>query len=444
MPPAGGTPEQEHRIDHVTCLGCGCACDDIGVRVSGGRIAEAINACALGLEWFGDGTAPAGIRVENAGVSLDVAFDAIVAMLAPARAPRIYLAPDLSSEAQRAATALADLLHAALDTISHHEALSSLLAAQERGRASATLGEIRNRADVIVFWGVDPDARYPRYRTRYAPEPAGLHVPDGRRSRTVIAVDVGDSDAPADADVRVSIGADDEVALLTAIAAIVRRWHVSFEEPLGSKARSLATALSAARYSAIVADGEGLSTGDPQRAGALIALAQALNTPSRCALSTLRGGGNRSGADAVLTSQTGYPTAIDFSRGFPAYRPHDRAEHVDATVIIGNAAHIPAATMSALSQSPLAIIGPHATAHASPHVAIDTGIAGIHCGGTAVRMDDVPLPLRPSIDGHRDPADVITALIARLAADGPEGPSLRNSRRDRSLDRSTNDVGRPQ
>src|SRR2546430_11904566 len=44
-------------------------------------------------------------------------------------------------------------------------------AAQRRGRAGATLGEIRQRADVIVFWAVDPADRYPRYASRYAVEP---------------------------------------------------------------------------------------------------------------------------------------------------------------------------------------------------------------------------------------------------------------------------------
>ena len=36
------------------------------------------------------------------------------------------------------------------------------LPAQRRGRATATLGEISNRADVLLFWGVDPAERYPR------------------------------------------------------------------------------------------------------------------------------------------------------------------------------------------------------------------------------------------------------------------------------------------
>jgi formylmethanofuran dehydrogenase subunit B len=268
---------------------------------------------------------------------------------------------------------------------------------------------------------------------------------EGRRGRTIIAVDVAGSNGPPDADVRVAVGTRHEVALLTAITAVVRNPGLSFDEPLGTRAATLASQLSAARYSVIIADAEpavaeasaSLSR-DPQRATALIALAQALNGPSRCALSTLRAGGNRSGAEAVLTSQTGYPTGVDFSRGFPVYRPHDARMSTDAALIVGD----PSVTdLAAFARLPLAIIGPGASRVRDARVVVDTGVAGIHCGGTALRMDDVALPLRPSIGGHRDPADVIRALITQLAAgdgftraagDGSEDPSLRVRRGDPS------------
>src|SRR5256885_17103240 len=97
--------------------------------------------------------------------------------------------------------------------------------------------------------------------------------------------------------------------------------------------------MTAARYVAIVADSEpGLVPADPARAEALVALAQALNGPTRCALSTLRGGGNRSGADAVLTWQTGFPFAVDFARGYPTYRPQADAAALLAPGEVGTAA----------------------------------------------------------------------------------------------------------
>src|SRR3954468_3621223 len=233
MTPAGGQQTMQHGlVEHVTCLGCGCACDDIAVRVSAGRIIVATNACELGATWFGDGTAPSTIRVGGRESSLDAAVTAIATMLDASRRPLIYLAPELSCEAQGEAIALADRVQGAVDTISSATVLGAILAAQERGRATATLGEIRNRADVIVFWGADPNARYPRYWSRYAPEPSGLHIDRGRRGRQVIAVDVGEAKAAPDPDVRIPISERDEVALLTMTATLVRKRDASFGEPL--------------------------------------------------------------------------------------------------------------------------------------------------------------------------------------------------------------------
>ena len=94
-----------------------------------------------------------------------------------------------------------------------------------------------------------------------------------------------------------------------------------------ARARALAPALVSGRYVLVVADAEppdgvAASPANHVRLSALIALVQAMNGPARAALSLLRAGGNRSGADAVLTSQTGYPLAVDFraARALPAVR----------------------------------------------------------------------------------------------------------------------------
>src|SRR5688500_10960666 len=204
-----------------TCLGCGCTCDDIEVTTGGGRIVEARHACALGVAWFGDGRVPSRVLAAGRDVALMEALDAAAALLVGARRPLVYLAPDISCETQREAIAIADVLRATVDSPTSATAMASILAAQELGRAGATLGEIRNRADVLVFWGVDPAERYPRYWSRYAPEPAGVHVPGGRGSRTVMAVDIGDARGPVDADRRIAIRPDLEVAALTRLRAAI-------------------------------------------------------------------------------------------------------------------------------------------------------------------------------------------------------------------------------
>jgi formylmethanofuran dehydrogenase subunit B len=423
----------------TTCLGCGCTCDDIDVVTHDGRIVEARHACALGVAWFGDGVVPARALVRGRAVPLGDAIGAAAELVTSAARPLVYLAPDLSCEAQREAVALADHVRACLDTVTSASALGAMLAAQEQGRASATLGEVRNRADLVVFWGVDPAVRYPRYGTRYAPEPAGVHVPDGRRSRTVVSVDVGGARGPSDCDLRVSLEAGDEVATLAFLSAMVSG-VLPFEatEPPGERdgvharlwtsARQLAAVMVAARYVVVVADAEddaSLPARDAGRAEALAALSRAINRSTRGALSTLRGGGNRSGADAVLTWQTGYPTAVDFARGVPQYRPYDgtcgaqlSSGASDAVLVIGSAALLPAALVASIGRARCAVIGPRATEGplAACEAAIDTGVAGIHDAGMAVRMDDLPVPLRQVVGGPPRAADVIGALRARLSS----------------------------
>jgi formylmethanofuran dehydrogenase subunit B len=417
-----------------TCLGCGCACDDIQLHVEANRIVDARNACALGAQWFGDGRVPSRAVVDGRDVSVDDALTAAAAILNGASRALVYLAPNVSCEAQRASIAIADALHATIDSVTSSTVMHTVLAAQEAGRASATLGEIRNRADVVVFWGVDPVLGYPRFWTRYAPQPSGVHV-GGRKDRTVIAVDVGSARGPEDADVRLTVMPDREVATLTELTAAV-----AVSDDRGASLVRLAPAdlrsaprsdvtnlLLRGKYIALIADAEpdGQNAArDDGRSAALIAFAQALNGPTRCALMMLRAGGNRSGADACLTAQTGYPMAVDFARGYPRYRPYDGAavRHgrggVDALLIVGSAALVP----SALTGSPLIptiVIGPRATEiSVPPVVAIDTGVVGIHEHGTAVRMDEVPLPMAGVITGLPATVEMVAALARRLAPAG--------------------------
>jgi formylmethanofuran dehydrogenase subunit B len=385
----------------------------------------------LGAAWFGDGQVPARVLIAGRDGAIDEALDVAASLLRGARRPLVYLAPELSCEAQREGVAIADALRGTVDSVTTSTAIGSVLAQQERGRASATLGEIRNRADVLMFWGVDPAIGYPRYLTRYAPTPAGVHVPNGRASRTVIAVDVGAQRGPEDADLRATVPAEHEVAALTAIRALVDR--VPGSVPAASLLRpcsvpaatpwqlaaELAPLLLRGRYVVIVADGEPPADADPGRSGALIALAQALNGPTRAALSVLRAGGNRSGAEAVMTWQTGYPAAVDFSRGYPRYRPHDGGAaaglargRLDAALVLGQAAGIPADVVARLGRLPCAAIGPRASggALAGADVVIDSAQPGVHESGMAVRMDDVPLPLKSPLAGPPAAA----ALAARL------------------------------
>jgi formylmethanofuran dehydrogenase subunit B len=431
----------ERDVEDAVCLGCGCTCDDIRLRIRGNRIVTAEKACSLGLAWFGSGEVPARALEGGAPSTPDRVVETMARILAEARSPLVYMAPGITCETQRQAVAIADALGATLDSVTSDTALASIVAAQQRGRAGATLGEIRNRADVVVFWGVDPAVRYPRFQERCAPDPEGVHVPQGRRSRTVIAVDVGGHRGPADADARLTVAPGDEVATLVRVTAAL-----SSPAPTGGGAltpETLAERLRAGRYVAVVADAdvtEGSQPGDRLRADALVALSLALNAATRGAVSLLRGGGNRSGADAVATWQTGFPLAVDFSRGYPRYAPWtgDAASRlsrgeIDAILIIGSVAEMPAAVAAIARRVTTCVIGPHASrsALAQGAAVVDTGLPGLQSGGTVLRMDDVPLPVRALFRGEIDAEMITGALCKRIVAvqrDARSGTPLRVGR----------------
>lgn len=412
-----------HEIPHVTCLGCGCACDDIVVTLDHDRILRADRACPLGAAWFGDGRVPGAVRVDGREDGLDRALDVAAALLrvAPGRG-LVFLADEITCETQRAALGLADGLRAVTDGMVSATAAAGILAGQRRGRATCTLGEIRNRADLILFWGTDPEARYPRYRSRYAVDPAGFHLPGGRDARTVVSVSIGAEKGPADADLHLGMAAGVEMTVLSALRARLIGHDLGRVKGIPSWLAPLAERLTGARYVVIVHDGDPVHAsraGD--RVEGLITLVQALNGPTRAALCTLRAGGNRTGAEAVMTWQTGYPFAVEFSRGYPRYAPDRRggellaAGVLTAALVVGAAASVPAALHPELAKIPTVVVGPRASEAPFPtRVAVDTGVAGIHEAGTGYRMDDVPLSLRAPLPGPRSAAGTIAQLTARL------------------------------
>jgi formylmethanofuran dehydrogenase subunit B len=414
------------RVSSVTCLGCGCGCDDLTVQVADGRITDITPPCPVGRAWFGDGRVPGRILRSGAEASIEAALADAAGTLAGARGGAlVLLAPDLSTQGQRAALAVADLLRATVDTATSEPAAAGLLAAQRRGRAAATLGEVRNRADVLLFWGVDPVPRYPRFLSRYALDPAGTHVPGGRAGRTVISVSIGRDRGPAGAESELALAPDQEIAALSVMRAVALGNALGELPPPLQAAADAATRLTTAAYAVLVHDGEpGEESGrDAYRTEGLIALTQALNGRTRAALSTLRAGGNRSGAEAALTWQTGYPMAVSYRAGYPRYMPASRglAElgtgDPGAILVAGSAAVFADALAEAGSRSPVIVIGPRASEAPFPvRVAIDTGVAGIHEGGTAYRMDEVPLPLRPPLGGARSAADTLAALLGAVRA----------------------------
>ena len=66
---------------------------------------------------------------------------------------------------------------------------------------SCTLGEVKNRADLIIYWGGNPAECHPRHFTKYTIMQKGKYVPAGRKGRTMVLVDIRETPSAKAADI---------------------------------------------------------------------------------------------------------------------------------------------------------------------------------------------------------------------------------------------------
>lgn len=427
MPPS--TPDRI--VADAPCTACGCLCDDIALTVSEGRIVAAERACPIGSSWFlsdhGRGGRPEA-TIEGRAVAEGEALDRAAAILAKARSPLVLGLTRTSLEAQAAAVTIADRIGAAIDPGSSGDSLPRWRAIQRVGLVSATLGEVRNRADVVVFWGVDPVTTHPRHLERYSAGPRGRFVPEGRAGRTIVVVDEAPTATSAVADRFVRIVPDEQGEVLATLRALARGVEIpDADDPL----RELADTLRSARYGAFFF-GSGLGRG---RGGAAVVeealkLVRDLNSATRFVALTLGAPGNAGGAEAVLAWQGGSPVALDFSAGYPRFLPDDATAEArlsrgeaDAALVVADdpSSFLSPDSLAHLGRIPTVAIGPGATEWTpTATVGLPSATPGIHSGGTVVRSDGATLPLRPALatDLPTD-LDLLAAIEARLEALSP-------------------------
>jgi len=377
----------------ATCAGCGCACDDIELGPAGLQ-----RTCSLGDAWFALGDRPPVARIDGRAVSVDEAVGAAAALLTQARAPLVCGLGQTSCEAQRRAVALAEAIGA---VIAPAGGGASTPAYQAIGSSTATFGEIRDRAELVVVWRADPAVTHPRLlgRLRVASRP--LVVVAATRTATAEAADA-------------FVELDDDFEALSELRALVG------DRPLRTPAprlADLAQRLRAARHVAFIHGGL-----DELATLALFSLVRDLSRERHAVTLGLRGDGNARGAEDVLAWQTGFPGAVSFARGFPreelgAAALLERGE-VDAALVVTYDAfeQLPPAAAERLRGLPMVVVDARATATAqAARVAFAPAADGIEVPGTVHRMDGVPVPLRAPLAAERPSVeDVLAAIGGRV------------------------------
>jgi formylmethanofuran dehydrogenase subunit B len=406
------------QVKNAICTFCGCVCDDIELTVdrTAGKITKAASACQLGRAWFlehqREGGPPA--RIDGRDASLEEAVDEAARILVGARFPLIYGLSDTTCEAQREAVAIADYINGNIDTTSSVCHGPSGMAFQGVGESTASLGEIKNRADFVMYWGGNPAEAHPRHFTRYSVNPKGLHIPNGADDRTVVVVDVRPTQSTHLADIFLKVNPGADFELLWALRAMVRgrKLAPSVEERTGvplATLRDLVDKMKNCQFG-VIFFGMGLTMtrGRHFNIGALLALVTDLNQHTHFVANPVRGHGNVTGADNVVSWQTGYPFGVNFNRGFPRFNPGEFTASdilsrgdADALCVIASdpGSNFSRKAIENIRKIPVITLDPKPTVTSRlAKVAFVTAPYGISAGGTVYRMDNVALNLRPAFD----------------------------------------------
>ena len=280
------------------------------------------------------------------------------------------------------------------------------------GKVSCTLGEIKNRADFIVYWGGNPAECHPRHFTKYTIMQKGKFVP-GRKSRTMVLVDIRETPSAKAADIFLQIRPGKDFEVLTVLRALIKGRPVNgvlaAETGLTiEQLQDFADQMKNARFG-VIFFGMGLSMtrGKHMNSAAILTLVAELNAFTKFVCMPMRGHGNVAGSDMVLRWTTGYPFGVNFSRGYPRFNPGEFSTvdllmrgDVDAALILGAdpGATMPQPGINHLARIPTIVLDPKVTYTSKlARVHITTAATGISAPGTAYRMDEIPLPLRPAL-----------------------------------------------
>jgi len=295
------------------------------------------------------------------------------------------------------------------------------------GKITCTLGEVKNRADFIVYWGGNPAECHPRHFSKYTLTQKGKFVPLGRKGRTMVLVDIRETPSARAADIFLQIRPGKDFEMATALRAIVKGHPTDAQvvEETGltvAQLDDIAHRMKRARFG-VIFFGMGLSMtrGKHMNSGAILTLAAELNAFTKFVCMPMRGHGNVTGADVVLRYTTGYPFGVSLSRGYPLFNPGEFSTidllvrgDCDAALVLGAdpGATMPQPAIDHLTRIPTIVLDPKVT-HTSrlARVHITTAATGISAGGTAYRMDEIPLPLRPIL---RSPYPTDEEVIHRI------------------------------
>lgn len=407
--------------NYYVCTGCGMLCDDIEVDVENNKINKVYTACRIGVAHMKDGKESVAFLVDNKPVDETTAISEAATILKNAKNPLIFGLGTSSNEAQKLAIELAKKTSATLDDASSFSLGEVIEALLNNKTKVCTLDDVRNKADVSIFWGTDPSDSHPRQLSKYAYFPRGTEKQRGwEEERTAICIDVRKSHTAkicGNYFFQIPPGGDAEFidALIAALAGKLPKTSYNFPP---KRILELANILKGAKFG-VVFVGRGLVY-SLENIEHFIRLMNALNEKANFHLVPMIRQYNTRGFNENLFKETGYVNSVKFEDGTVKHGPEYsvveslKEKTVDAALIIGSDPFsiLPRSIAKNLLEVPVIVLDPCETLTSrNAKVYISTAIDGVESGGSAIRMDGVKVDFKPAVETKRPSDETVLKKI---------------------------------
>jgi formylmethanofuran dehydrogenase subunit B len=386
------------------CPGCSLLCEDIEIIL--GAKNQSKNLCRRGTGHFQalnlERTVP---KKDGKDVSLDEAISAAAETLKGAKSPLLYGWSNSSLEAQRLGIDLARKLGATIDDPSSF-CQGALMEEVLRGKTpTCTLDDVRNFADVVIFWGTDPVNSQPRHLSRFSYYPRGEKRQKGyEEDRTSISVDVRKSSTAKLCKHYLKVPPGGDADFIEALISVLDGNVPKFGDK--KKMIEIGTILRRAEFG-VIFPGSGLARSMKDDLDKFEALVSKLNSVSQFKVLPMADHYNARGFSQLMLEETGHINMVSFKDGInhgPEHGVIRASKSCDAALIVGSdpLSSLPFGVSKSLARVPLVAVDPRRSMTTdAAKVVLPSAYYGLEAGGSALRMDGAKIEFQPLVESDR-------------------------------------------
>ncbi len=398
-------------IPNLVCTGCSLLCDDIAVEMENGKIQNTHHVCARGYGRFYQVDFKyrllqpfKNVNGQRQVISYDNAIENILNLFKNAKKPIFYGWASTTSEAQQKGIQLAQKFKAIIDCASTYSIGAAVQQFIQKNIEVPKLSDIKDNADLLIFWGCNPTASHIRLLSKYALLARGANTDRGMEDRTAVTIDIRATDMKRFSEEFLKIQPGSDKALLDSIIQIMQGKSLDSDNVAHIPKKTIyniANLIKEARFGVMFFGNGYMKTQDNM--DALIQFLETLkNMQIRFGAIPLDGGYNAIGFNKNLKKCVNQDLNADFSQS-PTIQGKQllmdllRKGEADLLFNMGAdpIANLPFHMSKLIAKIPIITIDVQQTPTTKlSTIVMPTTIPGIESSGTAYRLDFEPITLK--------------------------------------------------